>query len=94
MLARLAKRDREAFKTKQWSRCQVAVTHDSLPQAVETMLQMRVLVVGTNDRGRDSVVVVLRLVLAAVAVHDWVQIHADGIDAVQAVEHVRSCLGD
>lgn len=46
------------------------------------MLQMRVFIVGANDRGGESVVVVPRLVFAVVVVHDWVQIHADGVEAV------------
>lgn len=89
-LPRLSKRGREALENIQRSRSQVAMAHNSLPQAVETMLQMRVLIVGADDRGGKSVVVVLCFVLGAVAVHDGVQIHADGVEAVQAVEHVWS----
>ena len=82
MLSRLPKRNREALENIQWSRSQVAMTHNSLPYAVETMLQMRGLVVRTNDGRGKAVVVVLRLVLTAVAVHAWVEIHADGVEAV------------
>ena len=67
------------------------MTHDRLPQAVETMFQMRVFVVGANY-GLRKIVVVLRMRFTAVAVHSLGHLHAYGVDAVQVMEHVRSVL--
>ena len=81
MLAGLAERNREAFKNVQRRRGQVAMTHNSLPQPVETVLQMRILVARTHD-GLRNVVMVLRSVADVIAIHFSIELHAHGVDAV------------
>lgn len=81
MLAGLAERNREAFKNVQRRRGQVAMTHNSLPQPVETMLQMRILVTRAHD-GLRNVVMVLRSVADVIAIHFSIELHAHGVDAV------------
>lgn len=90
-LASLSDRNREAVEDIQWRKVQVAMKHDCLPQAVETMFQMRVLVVGANY-GLRKAVMVLHMRLTADTVHSPSHLDAYSIDAVQVMEHVWSVL--
>ena len=57
------------------------MAHDSLPQPVETVLQMRILVARTHD-GLGNFVVVFRSVADVIAIHFSIELHAHGVDAV------------
>jgi hypothetical protein len=88
MFSRPAQSHRVAFESVQWRRRQVTVAHDGLPKTVEAMLQVCRLPIGAH-KPRWQLLVLMVISAVAAVVQSLAELHADGIDAVQVVEHIR-----
>jgi len=64
------------------------VAHDGLPETVEAMLQVCGLPIGPH-KPRWQLLVLMVISAVAAVVQSLAELYADGVDAVQVVEHVR-----
>jgi hypothetical protein len=77
-------------KGVQWRWSQVTVAHDGLAEAVEAMLQMCCLPTWARKPFWQLLVLMVILADVAAVVQSLAELYADGVDAVQVVEHVGS----